>query len=107
ALAASAVLPLYTSPLRAHLLRHKPPNAEDDVAVLAFRPLARTGPEFAADVPADPTELAGVRHRLRHRLHCGTATPDAVHAVLLACGEACANVVEHPYGPADASFVVS
>ena len=96
-----------TSALRDHLLRRQPPNAEDDVAVLAFRPLARTGPEFAADVPADPTELAGVRHRLRHWLEEAGATPDEVHDVLLACGEACANVVEHAYGPADASFVVS
>jgi anti-sigma regulatory factor (Ser/Thr protein kinase) len=105
--AAAEVPSLDTSALRDHLLRHQPPNAEDDVAVLAFRPLARTGPEFAADVPADPTELAGVRHRLRHWLEEAGATPDEVHDVLLACGEACANVVEHAYGPADASFVVS
>jgi GAF domain-containing protein/anti-sigma regulatory factor (Ser/Thr protein kinase) len=92
--------------LRDHLLARQPPAAEDDVAVLAFRPLAGAGPRFEALVPAEPDALAGVRHRMRHWLREAGASTDEVHDVLLACGEACANVVEHAYGPADATFEV-
>jgi GAF domain-containing protein/anti-sigma regulatory factor (Ser/Thr protein kinase) len=93
--------------LRDRVLEHQlPDGAEDDVAVLAFRPLAKAGPAFEAHVPAEPGELAGVRHRLRHWLVNAGADEREVHDVLLACGEACANVVEHAYGPADAMFDV-
>jgi GAF domain-containing protein/anti-sigma regulatory factor (Ser/Thr protein kinase) len=92
--------------LRDHLLVRQPPSPEDDVAVLVFRPVAGAGPRFEAEVPAEPRALAGVRHRMRHWLTEAGASEDEVHDVLLACGEACANVVEHAYGPADATFEV-
>jgi GAF domain-containing protein/anti-sigma regulatory factor (Ser/Thr protein kinase) len=92
--------------LRDHLLVRQPPCAGDDVAVLVFRPLAGAGPRFEAQVPAEPAALAGVRHRMRHWLTEAGASADEVHDVLLACGEACANVVEHAYGPADATFEI-
>jgi anti-sigma regulatory factor (Ser/Thr protein kinase) len=104
--AASEVAADNVAALRDHVLARQPPAPEDDVAVLTFRPLARTGPAFEADVAADPNELAGLRHRLRHWLEETGASEAEVHDVLVACGEACANVVEHAYGPADASFAV-
>jgi anti-sigma regulatory factor (Ser/Thr protein kinase) len=79
---------------------------EDDVALLAFRPLARTGQRLELWLPAEPESLAVVRRRLRHWLGETPATPDETADIVLACGEACANAVEHAYGPGDATMHV-
>jgi PAS domain S-box-containing protein len=70
--------------------------ARDDVAVLVYR---RPDPtQFAATMPADPTQLAVVRRALRRWL-ADRAVPTAdAEAALAAAGEACANAIEHAYG---------
>ena len=71
----------------------------DDVAMLALRPIAaRPGPLWLR-VPADPSELAHVRRRLRGWLRdVGTGAEEA-EEIVVAASEACANAIEHPREP--------
>ncbi len=66
---------------------------DDDVALLAVA----FGPVFRATLPASPQELAALRRQLRGWL-AGVGADDRTAAdVLLACGEAAANAVEHAF----------
>jgi serine phosphatase RsbU (regulator of sigma subunit)/anti-sigma regulatory factor (Ser/Thr protein kinase)/PAS domain-containing protein len=78
----------------------------DDVALLVFRPLEIDAARFDAAVAADPEALSSLRQRLRLWLRAGGAPADAVEEIVTACGEACANAIEHAYGPADAALAV-
>jgi serine phosphatase RsbU (regulator of sigma subunit)/anti-sigma regulatory factor (Ser/Thr protein kinase) len=89
--------------VRRMLGRHEP---QDDVALLALKlsPLPAHG--FTLDLPAEPEALASVRKTLERWLkEAGTSRKDA-HAIKVACGEACANAIEHAYRPGDAAFRV-
>jgi serine phosphatase RsbU (regulator of sigma subunit)/anti-sigma regulatory factor (Ser/Thr protein kinase)/PAS domain-containing protein len=68
-------------------------SGDDDVALLriTFRPV------FTRRLPAQPHRLARLRGELRGWLAGVGASDDEVTDVLLACGEACANAVEHAY----------
>jgi serine phosphatase RsbU (regulator of sigma subunit)/anti-sigma regulatory factor (Ser/Thr protein kinase) len=80
---------------------HEP---QDDVAllVLSVAPLPALG--FTLDLPAEPEALSSVRQSLdRWLTEAGTSRRD-VHAIKVACGEACANAIEHAYRPGDAAF---
>jgi anti-sigma regulatory factor (Ser/Thr protein kinase)/putative methionine-R-sulfoxide reductase with GAF domain len=78
-------------------------GADDDVAMVVLRNLPIT-PEILVRFAATPTVLVQVRQVLRRWLHgCGVGPPDAA-ALTLACGEACANAIEHAYGPGPAFF---
>jgi serine phosphatase RsbU (regulator of sigma subunit)/anti-sigma regulatory factor (Ser/Thr protein kinase) len=84
------------------MLGHKEP--QDDVAllVLGLSPLPAQG--FTLDLPAEPEALSSVRQSLERWLsEAGTSRRDA-HAIKVACGEACANAIEHAYRPGDAAF---
>ena len=74
-------------------------KGDDDVALLAVR----YAPELIVRLPARADRLAELRRQLRTWLHGVGATPDEVADLLVACGEACANAVEHAYadGPGD------
>jgi serine phosphatase RsbU (regulator of sigma subunit)/anti-sigma regulatory factor (Ser/Thr protein kinase) len=77
---------------------------QDDVALLVLRlsPLPALG--FTLDLPAEPEALLSVRQSLdRWLTEAGTSRRD-VHAIKVACGEACANAIEHAYRPGDAAF---
>jgi anti-sigma regulatory factor (Ser/Thr protein kinase) len=77
---------------------------QDDVALLAlcFSRLPARG--FTLDLPAEPEALSSVRKALERWLsEAGTSRRDA-HAIKVACGEACANAIEHAYRPGDAAF---
>jgi anti-sigma regulatory factor (Ser/Thr protein kinase) len=78
---------------------------EDDVAVIAARL-----PPLSADLrtrwPAQPEALVAVRHLLRRWLRFHGASDDEAYDILVACQEACANAVEHAYGPGRAHFEV-
>jgi anti-sigma regulatory factor (Ser/Thr protein kinase) len=50
--------------------------------------------------------LGEIRQILRRWLHAYGALPEEIAAVTLACGEACANAIEHAYTPAPASFEI-
>lgn len=78
-------------------------DTEDDVALVALRHTAIPD-ELALTFPADPTVLADVRQMLRRWIHQFGAGREDVGAVTLACGEACANAIEHAYSPGRASF---
>lgn len=41
--------------------------------------------------------LAPLRHTLRRWLRETDASPQEIYEILVACGEACANAIEHPY----------
>jgi GAF domain-containing protein/anti-sigma regulatory factor (Ser/Thr protein kinase) len=80
-----------------------PGGAEDDVAIVVVRN-APIAPEMQVRFAAVPPALAKVRQVLRRWLHAQGALPDEIAALTLACGEACANAIEHAYPAAPASF---
>jgi anti-sigma regulatory factor (Ser/Thr protein kinase) len=83
-----------------------PEGSADDVALVAAQ--CTSVPErLSMRLPADPTVLADMRHMLRRWLAKVGAGVEDVGAITLACGEACANAIEHAYSPALAAFEVS
>jgi len=70
----------------------------DDVAMLALRPVPLSAEPLRIDVPAEPRVLAPLRHTLRRWLAELGADDEDVTSVLIACGEACANAIQHAYG---------
>jgi anti-sigma regulatory factor (Ser/Thr protein kinase) len=77
--------------------------AADDVAVVALRSEVIEG-TMQFHFPAEPRVLAQVRQVLRRWLRAHGALPEDVAAITLACGEACANAIEHAYAPGRATF---
>ena len=66
--------------------------------VLVHRPdSSQVGPVELV-LPAQPWALKNIRHTLRRWLSGVGASPYVVDDVLIAVGEACANVVDHAYG---------
>jgi anti-sigma regulatory factor (Ser/Thr protein kinase)/putative methionine-R-sulfoxide reductase with GAF domain len=78
-------------------------GAPDDVALVALRN-APVEPDMRLQLPADPRVLSQIRQMLRRWLHTKGAHADEIAALTLACGEACANAIEHAYAPGGASF---
>lgn len=82
-----------------------PADASDDVAILAARLLgARDRLELV--VPADPARLRAVRRSVTRWLAAGGVDAEAVADIVLACSEACANAVEHAYGPGEGEVAI-
>ena len=79
---------------------------EDDVALLVFRTSRADGSPLHIDVPADPKVLVQVRSALRRWLRDVGADEATTGEILVACGEACNNVVEHAYGAAPGTLEV-
>jgi integral membrane sensor domain MASE1/anti-sigma regulatory factor (Ser/Thr protein kinase) len=78
----------------------------DDVALLAIRPVPLTGRPLLR-MPAEPRVLAPLRQTLRRWLRESDADPHVANDILLACGEVCANVIEHAYGATEGPLEVS
>lgn len=77
---------------------------QDDVALLVLSLSELPARGFTLDLPAEPEALSSVRQSLERWLsEAGTSRRDA-HAIKVACGEACANAIEHAYRPGDAAF---
>jgi anti-sigma regulatory factor (Ser/Thr protein kinase)/putative methionine-R-sulfoxide reductase with GAF domain len=76
-------------------------QTDDDVAIVALRNLP-VGSDLSLRFPADPQAMAAVRQSLRRWLRSQGVERADVAAITLACGEACANAVEHAYGPGPA-----
>jgi integral membrane sensor domain MASE1/anti-sigma regulatory factor (Ser/Thr protein kinase) len=72
-------------------------DTADDIALLAIRPVPLTGRPLLR-MPAEPRVLAPLRQTLRRWLRESDTDPDVANDILLACGEVCANVIEHAYG---------
>ncbi|MDX6647956.1 MAG: hypothetical protein QOK40_3683 [Miltoncostaeaceae bacterium] len=71
--------------------------AGDDVALLAVRRAHRPPQPLRLRRPARADELPRLRAELREWLRRAGAGDQALHDVLLSCGEAVANVLEHAY----------
>jgi anti-sigma regulatory factor (Ser/Thr protein kinase) len=77
----------------------------DDIALLAIRPVPLAG--GLLQVPAEPRVLAPLRQTLRRWLREIDATPPVANDILLACGEVCANVIQHAYGAKEGRLEIS
>ena len=73
----------------------------DDVALLALRLTPVERERFDLSVPGDPRLLAPARRALRQWLSHAGAEKEEVEDLVLACGEAAANALEHAYGPGE------
>jgi PAS domain S-box-containing protein len=81
-------------------------GAEDDVALLALRSVATAAERMELTLSAEPLELSALRRALQRWLaECEASDTDS-YDIVLACNEACANAIEHAYGPGDASVHV-
>jgi serine phosphatase RsbU (regulator of sigma subunit)/anti-sigma regulatory factor (Ser/Thr protein kinase) len=89
----------------ARLLGDEPPI--DDFAVLAIFREPQDASRLDLVVPAVPDSLTIVRQEFRHWIATTDATPTDVGDLVVALGEACANAVEHAYGPGDADLTVT
>jgi PAS domain S-box-containing protein len=73
-------------------------DVSDDVALLALRPVRLASEPLFLRLPAEPYVLASFRWTLRRWLREVGASPQIANDILIACGEACANVIQHAYG---------
>jgi FixJ family two-component response regulator/anti-sigma regulatory factor (Ser/Thr protein kinase) len=78
----------------------------DDVAILALRVSGLDPERLALRLPAVPGSLMRLRHALRQWLAAIHVEPEAAHEIVTASSEACANAIEHAYGPRDATVSV-
>lgn len=79
-------------------------DVQDDIAVLAMRAIP-LGNRVAFRLPARPAMLHALRATLRRWLVAVGATEDEAFEILVACGEACTNAIQHGrFGVADFSF---
>jgi GAF domain-containing protein/anti-sigma regulatory factor (Ser/Thr protein kinase) len=82
-----------------------PEEPEDDVAFIAAR-VPPLGDHLRTRWPVTPDSLAPIRYLLRRWLmNRGLSEPEA-YDVVVASQEACANAIEHAYGPGHAEFGV-
>jgi anti-sigma regulatory factor (Ser/Thr protein kinase) len=81
--------------------------AADDIAVLVLRrqDVAATDP-LVLQTPAVPASLKPIRTALRRWLACVPASREVTADLVAAVGEACANAVEHAYGPSGGGLSV-
>jgi anti-sigma regulatory factor (Ser/Thr protein kinase)/putative methionine-R-sulfoxide reductase with GAF domain len=80
-----------------------PEGTDDDVALVALRN-SEIPARLALRFPAEPTALARVRQVIRRWVRQLDPTAEDIRTVTLACGEACANAIEHAYSPERAWF---
>jgi serine phosphatase RsbU (regulator of sigma subunit)/anti-sigma regulatory factor (Ser/Thr protein kinase) len=69
----------------------------DDIALVAMRPLPDPSGQLSLTFPAEPRMLVALRLALRQWLRDSAVTADEETEILIACGEACTNVVRHAY----------
>jgi serine phosphatase RsbU (regulator of sigma subunit)/anti-sigma regulatory factor (Ser/Thr protein kinase) len=81
-------------------------DVPDDLALLAIRAVGLDD-KLAVDVPAEAEQLATVRHLIRRWVTAQGGTDDDCAAFAIAVSEACANAIEHAYGPGDATIDLS
>jgi serine phosphatase RsbU (regulator of sigma subunit)/anti-sigma regulatory factor (Ser/Thr protein kinase) len=66
----------------------------DDIALLALSHVP-LGARLALDMPSEPSALRSLRALLRRWLAQADAADVDVHAIVMACSEACTNAIEH------------
>lgn len=87
--------------LCSHTLASVPGGAtlQDDAALLAVRLAEDHSTRLELELPAEPEAVSTARHQLERWLAETGEGHDDVLAIKLALSEACANAVEHAYGP--------
>jgi serine phosphatase RsbU (regulator of sigma subunit)/anti-sigma regulatory factor (Ser/Thr protein kinase) len=75
----------------------------DDIAVLVVQTVG-LHELLDVEVAAEPSQLATARHLIRRWVEANHGTDDDCAAFAIAVSEACANSIEHAYGPADATI---
>jgi PAS domain S-box-containing protein len=73
-------------------------DVSDDVALLALRQVRLASEPLLLRLPAEPYVLASFRQTLRRWLREIGASPQIANDIVIASGEACANVIQHAYG---------
>jgi PAS domain S-box-containing protein len=79
-----------------------PADASDDVAILAAR-LDPVRERLSLRIPADPARLRSVRRNIGRWLSGHDVSKEDADDIILASSEACANSIEHAYGPGEGS----
>jgi GAF domain-containing protein/anti-sigma regulatory factor (Ser/Thr protein kinase) len=82
-----------------------PDHQADDIAIAAAR-IPQVPERLAERWPAEKEMLPGVRQVLRRWLQARGASDDETFDITVACQEACANAIEHAYGPGPRTFAV-
>jgi serine phosphatase RsbU (regulator of sigma subunit)/anti-sigma regulatory factor (Ser/Thr protein kinase) len=77
----------------------------DDVAVIALQSCAVPA-ILQLELPAVPSVLTEVRRMLTRWLRSGQVTREVAAEITIAVSEACANAIEHAYGPLGGSLAV-
>lgn len=72
-------------------------DVSDDVVLLAMRPASGACGPLSLTFAAEPRMLADVRRAMRQWLRSAEVAAEEENEVLVASGEACANVVRHAY----------
>jgi serine phosphatase RsbU (regulator of sigma subunit)/integral membrane sensor domain MASE1/anti-sigma regulatory factor (Ser/Thr protein kinase) len=78
----------------------------DDVALIVCRLDLTPAETLQLRLPAEPDSLARVRRALAAFLTNAAADTTEATQIQVACGEACANAIEHAYQPGQAHFQV-
>jgi anti-sigma regulatory factor (Ser/Thr protein kinase) len=78
-------------------------GGDDDIAVVALR-IVPVEAAMSVRFAADPEVLAQMRRMLGRWLQAHGAQPSEIDVLTLACGEACANAIQHAYAPGLAYF---
>jgi serine phosphatase RsbU (regulator of sigma subunit)/anti-sigma regulatory factor (Ser/Thr protein kinase) len=78
----------------------------DDIALLAVRAVG-LHELLEVELPAVAEQLATIRHLIRRWIAANGGSDDDCSAFAIAVTEACANSVEHAYGPEDATISVT
>jgi serine phosphatase RsbU (regulator of sigma subunit)/anti-sigma regulatory factor (Ser/Thr protein kinase) len=81
-----------------HVLSSGGAPRSDDVALVAIRRRVLGGHRLDLRRPAEPRSLTEIRRVMRRWLAENGVASDVVGDVLLACSEACTNVIQHAYG---------
>jgi serine phosphatase RsbU (regulator of sigma subunit)/integral membrane sensor domain MASE1/anti-sigma regulatory factor (Ser/Thr protein kinase) len=81
-----------------HLVRDA--RFADDIALLAMRPLPLVAAPLILTLPGEARMLVQMRGTVRRWLRESGVSPADQNEILIACGEACSNVVRHAYGAA-------
>ena len=79
-------------------------TVEDDIALVALRLAPLSPGRLDIRLPAVPASLAQMRQTLRRWFKSVDVAPDEAYDAMTAINEACANAIEHAYGPTDGLF---
>ena len=77
----------------------------DDIAILTVQTVG-LDELLEVEMPAEPSQLATARHLIRRWVEANRGTDDDCAAFAIAVSEACANSIEHAYGPRDGTVRV-